>query len=570
MNTGLVVETPLETTAPLSLRVEDVDVEVGSTTLLDGISLAVPAGALVVIAGGSGAGKTTLLEVMAGLRPPSRGTVAIGRDQSPATAIAGSGHVGVVPQDDIIHRDLPLRRTLVYAARLKLPKEELARAEHRVDEVLDGLGLTARADLRVASLSGGQRKRASIAVELLTHPDVLFLDEPTSGLDPESAAEVIDTLRSLASRGMSVIVTTHDPTEIVRGDLVVFLAGGRLCFAGSPAEALAHFEVDDIASVYPLLSRNAAGWARRWSDHARYGPVDSSAGSANPVAGPAPSGRRRPLHRRTASPVRQWRVLTSRSAEVMARNRLTLAILLGSPALVITMMAVLFPAGAFEEGGRAGLGPTQTAFWMAFCAFFFGLTYGLLQIVTERSVLQRERFSGLSISAYLASKVAVLLPVLVAVVVALLAVLRLLDRLPAANWTTYGELLVTLALTAVAGLAIGLGASAAVADSTQATLALPMICFPQVLFAGAVVPVDQMAGAGAGISVGMATRWAFESLGRTLGLAPSGAPGASPYHEAFTGSATAGWLALAVVIGVASVAAWHLLSRRTDRVGLRR
>ncbi len=566
MNTASMTEArPDANASHVALRVDDVDVRAGSTTLLSGVSLTVPAGALVVIAGGSGAGKTTLLEVMAGLRPPSRGTITIGREQRMATAIAGSGHVGVVPQDDIIHRDLPLRRTLLHAARLKLGKKELVRAEDRVDEVLDRLSLTARADVRVAALSGGQRKRASIAVELLTDPDVLFLDEPTSGLDPVSAAEVIDTLRALTGRGMSVVVTTHDPAEIDRGDLVVFLAaGGRLCFAGTPDDARAHFAVDDIAAVYPLLSMDAESWARRWSDSApRQVPVNRS-------AEPPISGRLRASGRRTASRARQWRVLTSRSAEVMVRNRLTLAILLGSPALVITMMAVLFPAGGFEEGDRAGLGPTQTAFWMAFCAFFFGLTYGLLQIVTERAVLRRERFSGLSLSAYLASKIAVLLPVLMAVVGLLLAVLRLLDRLPAASWTTYGELLVTLALTAIVGLAIGLGASAAVVDSTQATLALPMICFPQVLFAGAVVPVNQMAGAGAGISVGMATRWSFESLGRTLGLAPGHAPGASPYQEAFTGSATAGWVALTMVIAIASAAAWNVLRTRTARVGLAR
>jgi hypothetical protein len=269
-----------------------------------------------------------------------------------------------------------------------------------------------------------------------------------------------------------------------------------------------------------------------------------------------------------ATPLRQWSVLTARSAEVIGRNRLTLAIILGSPALVIAMMAVLFPAGAFDRAGAVEAGPAQTAFWMAFSAFFFGLTFGLLQVVTERGVLHRERFAGLSLGSYLASKVALLMPVLLVVVAALLGVLRFLDRLPAAGAAAYGELFVTLALTAAAGLLMGLAASAAVADPTQATLALPMICFPQVLFAGAVVPVDQMARAGTGISVGMATRWSFESLGRVL-LPAQAAPGQQAYQHAFTGSPYAGWVALGLLIAVATGGALLVLHLRTAPGGRR-
>ena len=271
--------------------------------------------------------------------------------------------------------------------------------------------------------------------------------------------------------------------------------------------------------------------------------------------------RERPARPRVVGhpgPLRQWSVLTVRNTEVMARNRLTSAILLGSPALVIAMLVVLLPAGWFDDPSAAGSGPPQTLFWIAFATFFFGLTYGLLQIVTERPVLHRERFAGLGVGPYVASKVTVLLPLLTAVSIVLLAVLRALDRLPAGDWPTYGRLLTTSVLASAAGLLIGLAASALVRDPAQATLALPMICFPQVLFGGAVVPVDQMTGVGAGMSVAMTTRWAFESFGRTLGL---GSP-ASPYRQAFSGSPVAGWVALGLLTAVGAILASVAVARR--------
>lgn len=539
-----------------AIALDAVTVRIGGTTTLGPVSLTLPAGRLTAIAGGSGAGKTTLLDVMAGVRRPSGGSTHVGADRTAAHALAGTGRVGVVPQDDIIHRELPLRRTLLHAARLRLarPRPEL---EARVDDILARLDLARRGGVRVGALSGGQRKRASIAVELLTDPEVLFLDEPTSGLDPVSAAEVVSTLRHLAAQGVTVVMTTHDPAQLDAADVVVFLApGGRLAFAGPPVEARRYFHVTDLAAVYPLLAdpSAAAGWTARW------------AGAARPVGSTAPTPPSRPLapSRPRPNALRQWAVLTRRSAEVVAHNRLTLAVLLGSPALVIAMMTVLFQPDAFgppsDGSGTSTIGPAQTVFWIAFAGFFFGLTYGLLQIVGERAILRRERFGGLDPAAYVASKVALLLPVLAAVDVALLVVLRLLGRLPEADGATYAALAAALLLESLAALLLGLATSAAVADAAQATLALPMLCFPQVLFAGAVVPVAQMALPGRAISYGMATRWTFESLGRSLEVNHLTGPG--PHAAAFSGPAASGWAVLAALAMAGALAAWAVVRRR--------
>ena len=212
----------------------------------------------------------------------------------------------------------------------------------------------------------------------------------------------------------------------------------------------------------------------------------------------------------------QWIVLARRNLDILRRNRLTLAIMLGAPALVIAMFTMLFRPGALDPDTPDATAAISTTYWMAFAAFFFGLTYGLLQICTELTILRRETFVGLRIGPYVAAKVTVLTPVLVAVNVAMLAVLRGLDRLPSLDAATYGRLAVTLVLTSVAALALGLLASAAVADPAQATLALPMLCFPAVLFAGAVLPVPTMDVGGRALSVVVLARWTFEALGHDL------------------------------------------------------
>jgi len=539
----------------------------GGRHILQAVSLSIEPGELVALVGGSGAGKTTLLEILAGLRAASAGQV---MHDGVRVDAGGTPHMGVgyVPQDDIIHVEMPLRRTLQYAARLRLPAGTPSQqADRVVDDILRELDLADRRDVAVRMLSGGQRKRASIAVELLTRPATFFLDEPTSGLDPSTSAEVVRLLRQLTRRGVTVVLTTHEPATIDRCDRVVFLTrNGHLAFAGTPSQARRYFGVDDLVEVYRRLASEDTprAWAERFAAWRQQ--ANAPAGPANAPAGP---GTGRPAAsadgRHSPSVLRQWWLLTRRNAEVLVRNRLTLAILLGSPVLVTAMMAVLFQPGAFKGHGAADVGPAQIVFWVAFAGFFFGLTYGLLQIVGELAIFKREHRSGLSAGAYVAAKIGVLLPTLAAVTVVLLGVLRALDRLPAAGWDVYASLLVTLLVEAVSALALGLLASASVSNAAQAALALPMLCFPQVLFAGAVVPVAHMAAPGRWLSLSLANRYSFEALGRALGLDrfTGTLPAMRAYGDTFAGTAAYRWLVLAGFAGVFALATVWVLRRRS-------
>jgi ABC-type multidrug transport system ATPase subunit len=529
----------------------------GELTLLDAVSFTLFAGELVAIVGPSGAGKTTLLEAIAGIAPATSGSVRFDGIDVYANLGAFRSVLGYVPQDDIIHADLPLQRTLRYAARLRLPSSaSAAEVDDAVHDAINAVGLTDHADVPVGSLSGGQRKRASIAVELLTDPHVFFLDEPTSGLDPVTSAELITRLRQLADRSATVVFTTHSVDDLAACDRIVFMTrDGRVGFVGTVDAALEQFGVSSVTELYRRLAN---------LDGTTYLP--GRAAAAPPDAGPQDV-----TGRPAASGLTQWAVLTRRTLETFVRNRLTLAILVGSPALVIGMFATLFRPGAFDFQEPSPSSMVMIGFWVVFAAFFFGLTYGLLQICTERTILRRERHVGLRLGAYVASKVTVLVPFLLLVIVAMLGVLRLLDRLPDRPLPTYASIAVGLLLCAVAALGLGLLTSAMVGNVPQATLALPMLCFPAVLFSGAILPVNLMASTGAALSAVIPTRWAFEAIGHDLGarriLAEGGSPLGPPLLESYgdAGTQPTGtyWLVLAAFAVVLLVATWGVLIRTT-------
>jgi ABC-type multidrug transport system ATPase subunit len=530
------------------------------------VSLSVRRGELVAIIGASGAGKTTLLDALAGVRPPARGHVRYaGR--------AGYPPVGYVPQDDIIHRELPLARTLRYAARLRLPaRTPVAQVRARVGDVLSVLGLSNRADVPVGSLSGGERKRASIAVELLARPNALFLDEPTSGLDPATAVELLDLLRNLAATGVPVVLTTHNPADVERCDRVVVLArGGHLAYAG-PASALCrYFGVADIAGVYGRLAAESDPTV--WTRHRPTTDDNRSADDGWPFATDNPDPPAGDTRR--IGSLRQALLLTTRGLDVLRRDKLTLAILIGSPLMILAMFLMLFKAGAFDFAAPDPGTSVMIIFWVAFGVFFFGLAYGLLQICTEFPVLRREAFAGLRPVPYVLSKVAVLLPLLAVVDLLLLVVLRALDRLPAMAGPDFGSFYVTALLASACALALGLLCSAGVSDVAQASLMLPMLCFPQVLFVGAILPVPVMATVGRGLSYGMSNRWSFEAFGRSAGLpelwrdggSPLGPPLLESYGNSFDRPVWHNWLILAAFTLLFFVGTCVVVGRKTVRGG---
>jgi hypothetical protein len=405
----------------------------------------------------------------------------------------------------------------------------------------------------VGTLSGGERKRASIAVELLGRPSVLFLDEPTSGLDPVTARDVMRHLKAIAARGSTVVFTTHNPGDTSFSDEVLAVAnGGRLAFAGTPEQAKNHFEVATVEEIYDRLADGAVSWIPQ------DGPV-------------APKGEHAPAGSGVGA-WRQWWLLTSRNAELLVRNKLTLAILAGSPVIIALMFLMLFQPGAFDFAHPSPNTTVMILFWIAFGGFFFGLTYGLSQICDEFAILRTERRAGLRLLPYVLSKIASLLPLLLAVDALLLGLLSATDRLPSAD---AAAMFLTLALTSLCALTLGLLSASAVNNPSQAALMLPMLCFPQVLFVGAFLPVPVMADVGRWMSYAMTNRWAFEGLGNIAGLpdlwqnggSPLGPPLLASYGDSFANPPATDWLILAGFALAFSVATVAVLRRKA---GVRR
>ncbi|MDQ2887296.1 MAG: FHA domain-containing protein, partial [Chloroflexota bacterium] len=223
--------------------------------LLNDISLVIPPRKFVALVGGSGAGKSTLMDALNGLRPAQEGTVLYNGVDYYRKIAAFSTQLGYVPQDDIVHRELTVERALYYSARLRLPGDfTREQIKWRIDEVLADVEMTDRRHLLVNKLSGGQRKRVSIALELLANPGIFFLDEPTSGLDPGLDRKMMSLLRRLADRGRTIILVTHATNNINACDYVCFLAqGGRLAYFGPPNEAKRYFDKTDFAEIYSTL-----------------------------------------------------------------------------------------------------------------------------------------------------------------------------------------------------------------------------------------------------------------------------------------------------------------------------
>jgi len=243
---------PTATLSAGPLRVQNVGVSADGTRILNSVNLTLHPGEMCALIGPSGAGKSTLIRALLGLNDPDEGSVTMG-----SRPVADVGPVGYVPQDDALHRALTVQRELNYASELRMPSVSLDERQARIAEVLEQVGLSDRSSVRIRRLSGGQRKRVSVALELLTGPSLLILDEPTSGLDPGLEARTMALLADVAATGRIVLVATHATESIERAKALCVLVGGRVAFFGPPPMALSYFRVERYAELFRQLEKQS-------------------------------------------------------------------------------------------------------------------------------------------------------------------------------------------------------------------------------------------------------------------------------------------------------------------------
>ncbi|MDH6501830.1 FHA domain-containing protein [Streptomyces sp. SAI-149] len=507
-------------TGEVSLDVQDLTVAVdhGRKTLLDHVSFPVGEKCLLAVVGPSGAGKSTLLNALTGQRPADHGTVLYdGRDLYRDYAELRQ-RIGLVPQDDILHAQLTVRSALSYAAELRFP-QDTAKAERRerVDEVIRELGLEQRAGQPVHSLSGGQRKRVSVALELLTKPSLLFLDEPTSGLDPGMDRSVMHMLRGLADDGRTVIVVTHSVLSLdVCDRLLVLAPGGKIAYYGPPEDALAYFGFTQWPEAFEAFERDQD---RDWAGDFHRSPfrhqyvAEATAQPRMPRSEPviiAPPPRPR-----------------SRGAQLGTLIRRYSAALGADRTFLVIMIALPFVMGAMARalaGSRLTRDTAMNAL-LILCVggVLTGAANAVRELVKERVIYQRERAVGLSRSAYLMSKVVVLgaITVVQAVVLTLVALLGVDLNAPGGEGVLMpplAEITIAVALLAFTAMMLGLLVSALVRKEEVTMPLLVLLAIVQVVFCGALLKLDGVPGLEQ-LSWLVPSRWALGAMAGTIGLA---------------------------------------------------
>ncbi len=486
------------------LVAHDLGVTADGRRILDAVSLTFLPGSLNAIIGPSGSGKSTLLRALNGARPAAHGRVLVNSVDLYASAGALRGTIGYVPQDDIVHAELTPAECLEYTARLRLPPDTRPDEKtRRIAEVLATLELTERQDVPVGRLSGGQRKRVSIAVELLTEPDLLFLDEPTSGLDPGLEEALMLLLRELAFKGKTVVIVTHTLEHIHFCDLLVLLVSGRTAFCGKPDEARRRFRIAHMAELYTRLKERPPA---EWAESYRAG-LSAAATASPPAAAP-------PLLRREAAPsqVRQMAALASRYARTLTRDTRNTVLLLAQAPLVAGLIGLSLLYGVSDV---AYTKPKNTIlFLLALTAVWFGCSNAVRELVKERAIFLREQMAGLKVFPYVLSKLLVLSLAALVQCAAFLLILDAWFGIPGSRLL----LLLAMWLAAALGLLLGLLISAVARTADRAMTLLPILLIPQVLFTFPSVQLDMKGPAGLAARA-MPTWWSYDLL-RRIALAP--------------------------------------------------
>ena len=510
---------PQPTSARTSgLTAQGLALTVDGRQLLQDVSFSAKPGTLTAVIGPSGAGKSTLVKLIGGAMPRSAGVVAFDGHDVHAEYASMRSRIGMVPQDDVVHRQLTVKQALNFAAELRLPPDTTADDRRQVvQRVLDELELAAHKDTRVDKLSGGQRKRASVAMELLTGPSLLILDEPTSGLDPALDRQVMTMLRRLADAGRVVIVVTHSLTYVGMCDQILLLApGGKTAFADPPAQIGSAMGSTDWADIFARVSTDPDGAHRAYLS--RHPP---SARRPSPTAGAAPLGK----PPRTSS-WRQVMTLVRRQTRLITSDRGYFAFLSVLP-FVLGVLSLAVP-------GNTGLGainpaapeePIDILILLDIGAVFLGTALTVRDLVGERMIFQRERAVGLSASAYLIAKVIVFSIAALIGTAVMVAIMTIGKGTPSHGAALLGhgvvhsvvELYLGLALTAITSAMVGLALSSLARSTEQVLPMLVVTIMVSMVLAGGLIPVtgrlvlDQLAWF-------VPARWGFAASASTVDL----------------------------------------------------
>ncbi len=548
----------------ITVEVRDLTVMVpapggGRKTLIENVSLVIEPGELVALMGPSGAGKTTLLDAMNGMRAPAAGHVLYAGRSLYQYFDYFRNRIGYVPQDDIMHTQLTVYEALYYTAKLRLPAGTARDyIDKRIEEALRAVNLFETATPANPSpiqyrligypgkkgVSGGQRKRVNVAMELLSDPTVLFLDEPTSGLSSTDARNVIKSLRELANKGKTIVVTIHqpgfdvyekfhclammsnhkDPSLSDEQQARTALPSGRLVYYGPAEGAFPFFDADKSANgagagTMRLPDDFFDGMHKRSLDHWKQkyegDPSSPKQRYVNQRQGQVPAKQREAkIERVVKHRFSQMMTLAARLMLIKRKDAFQLWMMLLTPLVLGGLIMALNPVQNntdFAQWSRFVSRIGSAHFLMVVAAMWFGCNNAVREIVGERAVLKRERMVNLSLLSYLGSKLAVLAVICFLQCLLILTIVYFGAGLQA----NFGMTLASLFLTSLAGIGLGLCVSAIAPTNETAVVSLPMILLPMIILGGGILPLHGLRGnvpaLGYVADTLVPTRWAFET-----------------------------------------------------------
>jgi ABC-type multidrug transport system ATPase subunit len=497
------------------LEVREVDFDVGNKRLIQKVSLTARPGTLTALIGGSGAGKSTLSRLIAGATCPSSGSITFEGHDIHAQFASLRSRIGMVPQDDVVHRQLTVSQALNYAAELRLPPDTSKSDRAQVvAQVIEELGLTKHADTRVDKLSGGQRKRASVALELLTGPSLLILDEPTSGLDPALDLQVMTMLRQLADAGRVVLVVTHSLSYLDLCDQVLLMApGGKTAYCGPPDEIEASMGTSNWAKIFGMVGADPDEANRRFLAQAKPPPAVTEAEKPADLGAPSRS-----------STWRQFLTIARRQVRLIVADRAYFIFLALLP-FVMGALALTVPGSTgFHVADPKGDGsdePGSVLMLLTMAAVFMGTALTIRDLIGERPIFRREQAVGLSTKAYLLAKMAVFF-VFAVVQSAIATTITILGKgAPTQPALLLGsatlELYVATAAMCVAAAMVGLVLSSLARSNEQIMPLLVVSLMLQLVLCGGMVPVTDRVGLDQ-LSWAVPSRWGYAAQASTVDL----------------------------------------------------
>lgn len=557
------------TISGVSLTLENICKTVGHGSsrkrILNNVSCEIGNNEFVAIIGGSGAGKTTVMNAMSGFDSDISGRVYCNGIDLRRNFNTLKNMIGFVPQQDIIYENLTLQRMLYYTAKMKMPSDtSKAEIRARIHKVLEMVDLVQHAKTYIRKLSGGQKKRASIAVEMLADPGLFFLDEPTSGLDPDTEQSLMHTLAKLSkSEGKTIIMVTHTIQSIDLCDKVIFMGpGGKICYCGPPSEITNYFGKKSLVEVYNELAGNVDNWngyflqnyymEKQNNPHSR---------TPNPNEGLEKKGKQ-------VSSFKQCLVLIARYFELIWNDKQRLLLLFIQPIAIAFLLAVVAVDDTFitYEDTRSIM------FALSCSGIWIGLFNTIQEVCKERPILKREYMGNLRLWGYIVSKYVVQGVICFLQATLLVAIfLRLMKHSAEAGlyFAKPGmEIWITMILTIFASASMGLIVSSLMKNGDRAMAVAPFVLIIQLLFSGVLFTLDGMAEHVSKITV---SRWAMECLGNitnlnklTSRLSPGGVHEVEDYYVRTTTHLAHTWevlILVAVLCGIISIVVLRSLKK---------